>query len=404
MKVTRKSRSLWFVSVSTFGVATLFLTGCKAGSTSVVIPTPLPSPTITTPAPSPSATNVPSSPTVLPSITPFPLACGLGILAYDDGLSLVLKNTASEELKRIDGIEFEGTEPLSWSPNGRYIAYTHYPVTNTAPLMVVNVETGKIQQLTEGSAFDFDWSPDSSHLAFMMIGNSLFPGLPDDGLYSINVDSTELTLLVKRFDGRRGVETGGARWSPVGDRLAYVYSESIYPHTVITPQVGINLLSLESRESQTILTLPSAGELTWSPNGQRIAFIGSLTGVPLDDPRFGNDVYVVHADGSGLQKLTEQKGYYLSLSWSPDGQWLMYAYSSVSLGQMHIYLTRSDGSETRQLSASPLQIPQPKWSPDGKCIAYKDSGLKALIVMNADGTQRKALTNGYVPFWFGWKP
>ena len=58
----------------------------------------------------------------------------------------------------------------------------------------------------------------------------------------------------------------------------------------------------------------------WSPNGRRIAFDSNRA-----DPKHPvNAVYVMHADGSGVRRLTPLTGEAELPSWSPDGTQIAY--------------------------------------------------------------------------------
>ena len=57
----------------------------------------------------------------------------------------------------------------------------------------------------------------------------------------------------------------------------------------------------------------------WSPDGRRIAYVGGKPGDVLGD----GGIYVMNADGTGVQKLADTTADEPPV-WSPDGHWLMY--------------------------------------------------------------------------------
>jgi TolB protein len=135
---------------------------------------------------------------------------------------------------------------------------------------------------------------------------------------------------------------------------------------------------------------PAHSGMRWSPDGQKIAFVGSWQN--------GNDIFVMNADGSGLEKLTTSDSRESGVAWSPDGQKIAYARHS------EIYVMAADGSEQRRLTneASRGEL---AWSPLGNTIAFvsrRDANLE-IYLMNADGSGQRRLTRNTVrdsnPVW-----
>ena len=97
-----------------------------------------------------------------------------------------------------------------------------------------------------------------------------------------------------------------------------------------------------------------------SPTG-RIAF---------NSYRDGNsEIYVINADGSGLQRLTSNDDKDTCPAWSPDGT--MIAFVSDRDRNHEIYVMRADGSDQRRLTDTPGSEFHPDWSPDGAYIAFR---------------------------------
>jgi Tol biopolymer transport system component len=134
------------------------------------------------------------------------------------------------------------------------------------------------------------------------------------------------------------------------------------------------------------------------------------------------DIYVVNADGTGLQPLTETLGWEEDPSWSPDGTRVAYtAYSPGNLyvGGASVWVMNADGSGKKQLSDG--YGFSPSWSPDGKQLVYVAavnttplntpvvlSGTHLvvdLIVLDADGGNARTIAGiNYLPVAPSWTP
>lgn len=130
----------------------------------------------------------------------------------------------------------------------------------------------------------------------------------------------------------------------------------------------------------------------WSPDGTRIAFIGVKDGG-------ATDLYVVDANGQAPPfKITNLGNFQFSfgqLSWSPDGQKLAFGYAQ----DIHVVNTDGSGGLTKLTdSALSRESAEPAWSPDGRKIAYASNEI--LYLMDADGQNQVALeVAGREPSW-----
>jgi TolB protein len=106
----------------------------------------------------------------------------------------------------------------------------------------------------------------------------------------------------------------------------------------------------------------------------------------------GAALYLMHADGSGLRRLTQDRKCYAEPSWAPDGKRI--AYASWGRDQLPtIWVMRRDGTARRKLT-SPGEggTDMPAWSPDGHTIAFRAGFPEVIWLMDADGGNQRQLT------------
>lgn len=96
-------------------------------------------------------------------------------------------------------------------------------------------------------------------------------------------------------------------WSPTGLHIAY-----------FLPSDGLYLLDVQTGRASRLYQADSlqprglpGHEPVWSPDGTRLAFV-----LPTD---YATDIFIVNADGTNFQNLTNSPTYDFWPAWSPDG-------------------------------------------------------------------------------------
>jgi tricorn protease-like protein len=156
----------------------------------------------------------------------------------------------------------------------------------------------------------------------------------------------------------------------------------------------VYLLSADGTTLENLTDNPSLdGDPAWSPDGQAIAFESGRTDI--------RQIYVMNADGSGQTQLTSG-AFAGNAAWSPGGTKI--AFMATDTGNEEIYVMNPDGSAIAQLTSTGY-ADGPAWSPDGTKIAFTggDGTNFDIFVMNADGSDVTRLTTTLgvdaVPKW-----
>jgi dipeptidyl aminopeptidase/acylaminoacyl peptidase len=103
-----------------------------------------------------------------------------------------------------------------------------------------------------------------------------------------------------------------------------------------------------------------------SPDGQCVAFVVRKT--DLEANRGRTDVWLVHADGTGLKQLTTGPEADSNPRWGPDSQTIWFV--SGRSGSSQVWRIRIDGGEAEQVTKEPLDAGNLVVSRDGQHIAF----------------------------------
>lgn len=204
-----------------------------------------------------------------------------------------------------------------YSPDGSKILFIR-PVKAVArqdasqDLLVVNTDgTGVVRVNPPGTTTGWDeasWSPDGSQVAFVGSRGS-FLGAPR-AVFVVDADGANPRRITTWGD------IDGAEWSPDGGWIAFSRAHPDDRDLFLVRPDGTGLTQITTGADG----LSSSGPV-WSPDGTRVLFARSSTGFTRTTTGgpFDSDLWIVSADGTGLEQVTHRPAEYYRYEWGTPG-------------------------------------------------------------------------------------
>lgn len=276
-----------------------------------------------------------------------------GQIAFEserDGNSEVyLVDASGRNLKNLTGDPaYDGTP--AFSPDGSSIAFTSDRSGNPE-VYVMGVDGSDPAAVTSGGGYNVvpSFSPDGLNILFS--SNRTYRIEVEDGAVEVP-DTTKLWEVhlesgaTRRLTSSLGLDMYGS-YSPDGKQVAFM--------TVRDGNPEIYILTADARElnvtnNPTLDMVPD-----WSPDGKKILFMSDREG--------GNkEIYVFDLGGDGsVINLTNHPANDTDPAWSPDGS--MIAFVSDRDGNVDVYVMHADGTGVRRVTENPADDIHPVWNP-----------------------------------------
>jgi TolB protein len=284
----------------------------------------------------------------------------------------------------------------SSGPNGQLVFARYDPAIDDSFVFTVNPDGTREQRLLEGVAEIPHWSQDGTKIAiscrWARHEGCTFPGEGEEAPTIINADGSGLT----RLPIPPGFPAGGCNvWSADGSRLACGFGNFDPPQ----PKRD-GMYTMRASDGGDVVQVTNTpgedGAFDYSPDGGRIV----LFRIDPTRPPFGQEniaLFVVNVDGTGLHRVTPWGLGPFSASWSPNGEWILFNSNG------RIWVVHPDGSGLQKIQIDTggrkyYAAQDPVWSPDGMRIALSlyvvgDGGHLDIYTMRADGTDLVQVTH-----------
>ena len=219
-------------------------------------------------------------------------------------------------------------------------------------------------------------------------------GLGGEILFTTDAMPPDINVFIANLDGSdpRGlVSDYYPSLSPDGTKLLF------------STDTGLKVFDINSGQATALEGLWGGMGNIWSPDGTRIL---------LDNPPDG--LYVVNADGTGLQKIETGSVRVNPIGWLPDNQTIIFGAQVGDIYNLyeHVFKTYSlQTGETKSLFPITIKTPRGAISPDGQWIAFNarlfGENLDGVVfISRLDGSQRKlvAMLDDTLAFHPVWSP
>jgi dipeptidyl aminopeptidase/acylaminoacyl peptidase len=302
-----------------------------------------------------------------------------------------------------------------WSPDGATLAFVG-TCADHQPQIYLRDAAGKVAQLThiKGTLTSPAWSPDGSSIGFLYVENAtrsagaLAAMKPPAGVIGQDGIEIQWVAAANTKTGEISVITPKTLhayefdWAPDSRHIAFVAANPPGENTWWIAQM-YTVATGDPASAKSILNPVTAGGSLhglqiavprYSPDGRNIAFIGGLMS---DQGSTGGDIYLMGADGSGLQDLTTgRKSTPVYIAWADNDH---IAFSEDQPGKSHLSVLGTNGKELLAGWTAPQSIGSGRaslsfsFSPAAKMIAFVSAGPdKAAEVYAGDPRGIRAVT------------
>jgi acylaminoacyl-peptidase len=327
---------------------------------------------------------------------------------------------AAPPLAAADMFELQWAADPQISPDGRQVAYVRYrgdvmKDTYSGDLWIVSADGREHRPIVTRAASP-RWSPDGTRLLYTAVGDNgtqLFVRWLDTGATAQVTRVQQMPSHIAWSPDGRSIafvlpvaeeaeplakplpKPEGAEWAAppkVIEKLIYRadgegYLADTRQHVFVVSALGGTPRQL------TTGSFDHDGPLSWTPDGQFLLFSANRHPEGEYDPA-NSEVHEIRVADGTLRTLTTRQGPDQSPAVSPDGRHVAYlGFDDQRHGyeNMRLQVMDRDGNDVRVVSAAlDRSVEQPTWAPSGRdvVVQYEDEGRVKLAALTLDGKLR----------------
>ncbi|MCX6207356.1 MAG: S41 family peptidase [Bacteroidetes bacterium] len=313
---------------------------------------------------------------------------------------------------RVEQLISTPAEDVKLSKNGQYMLYhdkkggetqwrKHHVSSITRDIWIYDFKSGKHKKITT------------------FPGEDRTPVFTDNdkAFYYLSEESGSFNVHKMNIDGGKSTQISTFKKHPVrflsmanNGTLCFSYDGELYTQQANgkPEKININITGDSKSNNERVVGVNGgARELAVSPNGKEVAYI------------FRGEVFVSAVEGGTTKRITNTPEQERSVSFSPDGKYLLYA--SERGNSWKIYQTEIVRKEEPYFYAATLiketalvnndkENYQPAYSPDGKEVAFIENHATLKVLNIATKQTRTILTDKELVNWgdndqhFEWSP
>jgi dipeptidyl aminopeptidase/acylaminoacyl peptidase len=234
-----------------------------------------------------------------------------------------------------------------WSPDGRYLAFVSGRQEGKGgQVWLLDRRGGEAQRLTmiKGGLSEFSWSPDSKRLVLVLDEETDSIARKDTAEHK-----TPKPIVIDRYNFKR-------------DIAGYLGSKRTH----------LGLFDVATKKLDSLTSeLYDDDAPSWSPDGQRIAFVRGAP--PEPDRARDSHIFVIDARRGAIAKQLTDGNDGGRPAWSPDGKWIAFTrgdepkFSAYNLSKLTV--VPSDGGSARVVSgALDRAVSSLRFTSDGSAV------------------------------------
>lgn len=293
-------------------------------------------------------------------------------------LDTIIIDQGVDDPIRIAVVPFEVSEDLADKANPAKLI--RFDLARSGQFDPVASENMLSYPSTENAVFFRDWR--ILQTAYLVIGQA-----QSNALGEIEVTYQLFDVATQTSLQRASFRVTSDQWRDVGHKIAdLVYTEitgvrgafSTKILYVLAQDVGtqgatysLQMADVDGERARTLhrSTAPILSA-SWSPDGERVAYVSFETGRP--------SIIVQDVNGPKRERLTNFRGINGSPVFSPDGKQLAMVLSRS--GDPEVFVMNLENRKLRRITRHPAIDTEPSWSPDGKYLIFtSDRGGKPQI-------------------------